>query len=60
MRHTRSSWALPSRAAVPPARRSAGSVLNMPFQGRLLPLKQRVNEWQAISVTRGEISRDAS
>jgi hypothetical protein len=31
---------------VPLARRLAGSVLNLPFQGWLLPLKQRVNEWQ--------------
>ena len=36
---------------VPLARRPAGSVLNLPFQGRLLPLRQRVSEWQAISVT---------
>jgi hypothetical protein len=26
----------------------------------LLPLEQRVSEWQAISVTQGEIPRDAS
>jgi hypothetical protein len=39
---------------VPLAWRSAGNVLNLPFQGRLLPLKQRVNEWQAISVTHGD------
>ena len=45
---------------MPLARWPAGRVLNLPFQGRLLPLKQRVNEWQAISVTRGEIPRDAS
>ena len=31
---------------MPLARRLAGSVLNLPFQGWLLPLKQRVNEWQ--------------
>jgi hypothetical protein len=84
MPHTRSSWALPSRAAahrsqglgtgfratkqerclcegpVPLARRPAGSVLNLPFQGRLLPLRQRVSAWQAISVTQGEIPRDVS
>jgi hypothetical protein len=45
---------------VPLSRRPAGSVLNLPFQGRLLPLRQRVSEWQAISVTQGEIPRDAS
>ena len=42
------------------ARRLAGSELNLPFQGWLLPLKQRVNEWQAISVTQGEIPCNAS
>jgi hypothetical protein len=36
---------------VPLARGPAGSVLNLPLQGRLLPLKQRVSEWQTISVT---------
>jgi hypothetical protein len=30
----------------PLARRPAGSVLILPFQGRLLPLKQRVSEWR--------------
>ena len=40
------------------ARPPPGSVLNLPFQGRLLPLMQRVNEWQAVSATYGEI-RDA-
>ena len=41
-------------------RRPAGSVLDLPFQGRLLPLKQRVSEWQALSVAEREIPRDAS
>ena len=45
---------------VPLARRPAGRVLNLPFQGRLLPLKQRVSEWQAISIIQGEIPRDTS
>ena len=36
---------------MPLARRPAGNVLNLPFQGRLLPHMQRVSEWQAISVT---------
>jgi hypothetical protein len=29
-----------------------GNVLNLPFQGWLLPLLQRAGEWQAISITR--------
>ena len=33
-------------SAACPAATVAGSVLNLPFQGWLLPLKQRVNEWQ--------------
>jgi len=37
---------------VPLARRLAGSVLNLPFQGWPLPLKQRVNEWQLFSSPR--------
>jgi hypothetical protein len=45
---------------MPLAWRPTGSVLNLPFQDRVLPLKQRINEWQAISVTQGEIPRDAS
>lgn len=42
------------------AHRTATRVLNLPFQRRPLPLKQRVSEWQATSVTQGEIPRDAS
>jgi len=38
----------------------AGNVLNLPFQGWLLPFLQRVSECQTISITEGEISRDAS
>jgi hypothetical protein len=45
---------------MPLARRPAGSLLNLPFRARLLPLKQRVSEWQATSVTQGEIPREAS
>jgi hypothetical protein len=36
------------------------NVVNLPFQGRFLPVMQRVSEWQALSVTHCEISRDAS
>jgi hypothetical protein len=77
--HTRSSWALLSRAAahrsqvfgaefrateqeerlwegpVPLARRPAGDVPNLPFQGWFLPLIQRVSEWQPICVTCGYV-----
>jgi hypothetical protein len=31
------------------------NVLNLPFQGWFLPLLQRVSEWQAISVTHGQV-----
>ena len=51
---------MPLGGPVPLARQPVGSVLNLPFQGRLLPLKQRVSEWPAISVTQGEIPREAS
>ncbi len=40
--------------------RPASSILNLPFQDQLLPLRQRVNEGQAISVTQGEIFRGTS
>ena len=45
---------------MPLAWRSAGRMLNLPVQGRLLPPKQGVSEWRAISVAQGEIPRDAS
>jgi hypothetical protein len=28
--------------------------MNLPFQGWLLPVLQRVNEWQDISITHGD------
>ncbi len=40
--------------------RPAGNVLNLPFQGRFLPLMQRVSEWQTFSITQGDISRGIS
>lgn len=36
-------------------RAANGQYLNLAFQGLLLPLMQRVNEWNAISVTHREI-----
>ena len=51
---------MPLGGPVPLARQPVGSVLNLPFQGRLLPPKQRVSEWRAISVAQDEIPCDDS
>ena len=49
----------PSQNPAPPVQRSVGNVLNLRFLSWLL-LLQRVSEWQAISVTQGEIPRGTS
>ena len=53
-------WTRNASVGLVRCRRSAGNALNLPFQDRLLPPMQRVSKWQAISVTQGDISRDAS
>jgi hypothetical protein len=48
------------RRVLPRLPAASRNVVNLPFQGRFLPVMQRVSEWQAISLTHCEISRDAS
>jgi hypothetical protein len=41
--------------SVTPVRRPAGNEMNVMFQSRPWPLVQRVSEWVAASVTKGDI-----
>jgi hypothetical protein len=45
---------------VPLARKPAGNVPNLPFQGWFLPLMQRVGEWHLFASHTVTYSRDAS